>query len=526
MARLTKQEIIRDIPRFFLNFELFMKECLGLAANENFQFKEMTPTHQELCTFLQHDKARTKMILMPRYSYKSTITTIGFALWKLLHDPNRRILIYSDSAAKATNFLNGIKAHIEGKAPNSRFRDYFPGWETDPKTGKWNESEIIVSCREVSFPEPSIDTGGIETSKVGKHYDDIYFDDIVSDLNVTTKAQMDKVYECYQKSLSLLKPGGRVLITGTRWAFGDPYGRIIEENKDAEGFSLFLRAAEKNGKYPFASIGLDQKFLDEQKRKQGSYVVSCLYQNNPISDEDAIFKYEQFKFYRPSGFDYKNLYITCTIDPAGEGEDCTAITVCGTDRELNIYLLEVINAHLSPTQIVENLIKLSYKWKYSKLGVETNFFRGLLEKEIKLAMEQERSNREWTPFSMEVFQATAKRGESKHSRIMALQPYHERGSIFFPCESDNPKVELLRGAYSELAMQMVQYTVNHRPQHDDALDALAYQINLIRPGGKSLKKDLPVNSIAYIIKKDYEKRMEMQKSLPSKYRRYPEPFIA
>lgn len=520
--KIPREQLLKDIPRFFMSFETFVRECLGIAANEAFDFKDLTPTHKELCQFLQFDPAKKKMILMPRYSYKSTITTIGYSLWKLLHNPNRRILIYSDSAAKASNFLNGIKAHIEGKAPNSRFRDYFPCWETDPRTGKWNESEIIISQREVSFPEPTVDTGGIETSKVGKHYDDIYFDDIVSDLNVTTKAQMDKTYKCYQKALSLLKPGGRVLITGTRWAFGDPYGRIIENTPD---LGKFMRSIEKDGKYPFESIGLTADFLTKQKVAQGSYVVSCLYYNNPISDEDAVFKYDHFKFYKPSTFDHKNLHITCTLDPAGEGEDYTAFAVVGTDREMNMYILELINQHLKPNQIVEEVIRLSYKWKFSKLGVETNFFRGLLEKEIKLAMEDERKNPLWKPFSVEAFQATAKRGESKHNRIMALQPYHERGSIIFPCESDNPKVENLNGAYSELSMQMVQYTVNHRPTHDDILDALAYQINLIRPGGSDFKKELPKNSIAYIIKKNYEKMMENQRRLPLKYRRYPQPFI-
>lgn len=520
--KLTQEDLIRDIPRFMLNFEVFVSECLGIAANDEFGFKDLTPTHKELCSFLQFDKSKTKMILMPRYSFKSTITTIGHVLWQLLYDPNERILIYSDSAAKASNFLNGIKAHIEGKAPNSRFRDYFPGWETDPRTGKWNESEIIISQRTVNFPEPTIDTGGIETSKVGKHYDRIYFDDIVSDLNVTTKAQMDKTYECYQKSLSLLKPGGHVIITGTRWAFGDPYGTI---QANTERLGTFIRAIEKDGKYPFESIGLDEKFLTEQKKKQGSYVVSCLYYNNPISDEDAIFKYEHFKFYKPSSFNHNDLYITATLDPAGEGEDYTAISVVGTDRELNMYILDLVNDHLKPNQIVEAIIRLSYKWKFSKLGVETNFFRGLLEKEIKMACEEERKNQHWKPFSMEVFNATAKRGESKHNRIMALQPYHERGSIYFPCEADNPKVENLRGAYSELSMQMVQYTVNHRPTHDDLLDALAYEIELIRPGGKTVKNEIPRNSIAYVIKRDYDKMMELQRRLPLKYRKYPEPFI-
>lgn len=520
--KITHEQMARDIPRFLVNFEVFVKECLGISKSDEYGFNDLTPKHSELCKFLQYDQHKTKMVLMPRYSFKSTITTIGGILWDLLRNPNERILIYSDSEGKACNFLNGIKAHIEGKSPNSRFRDYFPGWETDARKGKWNESEIIISTRQVSFPEPSVDTGGIETSKVGKHYGKIYFDDIVSDLNVTSKQQMDKVYDCYKRSLSLLSPGGDVIICGTRWAFGDPYGRMIADTDDSE-LGKFIVPVESNGVYPFASIGLTEDFLSKQRRKQGSFVVSCLYYQNPISDDDAIFKVGDFKFYNPNNFDTSDLYITCTCDPAGEGDDFTAITVVGTDREMNMYLLDAVNAHLKPNQIVDALVRLNYKWNYSKLGVETNFFRGLLEKEIQRAVEEERKNPLWTPFSMEIFQATAKRGESKHNRIRALQPYHERGSIIFPCEGNN--MDMLKGVWHELAMQMVQYTENHKPQFDDLCDALAYQIPLIRKGGKIIKNNLPKDSIAYILKQEQDKHTQMQRRIPSMYRKYPEPFI-
>lgn len=524
---MDRERLIKDYSRFLTDFEYFVTDCLGISKSDKYGYTDLTAAHRELCAFLLRGDLKTKMVLMPRYSFKSTITTIGKILWDLVRNPNERILIYSDSAAKAANFLTGIKAHIEGTAPNSKFRDYFYGWETDPKGGKWNESEIIISAREVGFPEASVETAGIETSKVGKHFDRVYFDDIVSDLNVTTKAQMDKVYECYQKALSLLTPTGSVILTGTRWAFGDPYGRIIEENKGNKKFGLYLRAAEENGEYPFESIGLTKDFLigeNGQRKKQGSYVYSCLYQNNPISDEDALFKAENFKFYKTSEIDVESLHITATVDPAGEGEDYTGISVVGTDDELNIYILELVNKHLKPNQIVSEIIRLSYKWKFSKLGVETNFFRGLLEKEIQLATEEERKNVNWKPFSLEVFQATAKRGESKHNRIRALQPYHERGDIFFPCD-DGETVDSLRGPYYELALQMMQYTESHRPQFDDILDSVAWQLRIIRPGGRNIRKDLPRNSIAYIIKKEQDKYLENNRRLPLKYRKNIELFV-
>ena len=510
---MIKENFLKNIPRFAASFDIFCKECLGFSRKDNLGYKDLTPQHNELIKFLQFDEHKFKLILMPRFTFKSCLITQGYSLWRLVRDPNMRILIYSDSAAKAEGFLKGIKNHILGDAANSSFREYFPLWETNPKDGKWNESEIIVRPRDFSHVEPTMDTGGIETSKVGKHYDLIIFDDIVSDLNITTKAQMDKVYDCYKKSLSLLKPGGDVIIVGTRWAFGDAYGRIIHENKG--NFGVFIKQAVVGNDYLFESIGLTKEFLENQKREQGTYIWSCLYQNSPVPDEEMLFKKDQFSFYGSPRIDTSRMFITATVDPAGEGEDFTGITVCGTDNKLNIYILDCVNAKLKLNEIVDEIIRLNYKWGFVKLGVETNFYRGALEKEIYLERDKHCMKDNFTQFSTEIFMASAKKGEGKFSRISSLQPFHERGALLFPGES----VEGQSGAFGELAYQMIQYTQNHHPIHDDVLDALAYQIKLIKPGGVVERAKPPVGSLARMELDEYDKMQRMNRHVPRSLRR-------
>src|SRR3990172_6137156 len=264
--QMTESEFTHFYTKCMEDYHFFAQMVLGHV--------DMNDEHLDLCRFLEKD-SKSKLILMPRYTFKSCIITQGCTLWKLLHNPDNRILIYSDSATKAQNFLLGIKNHIEGKTGRSRFREFFSGWETTSLKGKWNDSQINISLRKAGSVEPSVDTGGIETSKVGMHYDIIIFDDIVSDLNVTTKSQIDKVHDCYKKSLSLLVPGGKVLILGTRWHFGDCYGRIIKEDDDKKIFSIFIRKAENNGELFFDDIGgssLTKEFLEQQKSEQGSWI--------------------------------------------------------------------------------------------------------------------------------------------------------------------------------------------------------------------------------------------------------------
>lgn len=498
------------------NFYTFVTDCLGYKRNNELGWSDLTQEHKDLCRFIQFDKRLFKLILMPRFSLKSCLITAGYSLFEMVHNPNIRILIYSDSATKAEGFLSDIKSHILGKSNNSKFREYFPKLETTPQDGKWAENQIKIRSRTVDSKEPTVDTGGIETSKVGMHYDLIIFDDIVSDINTTTKAQMDKVYDCYKKSLSLLKPGGKVIVIGTRWHFGDAYGKMIADQR--EEFGIFIRKAEVNETYPFESIGLTKEFLNAQRERQGSFFYSCLYLNDPVDDTTALFRYEDFAFYEH--VKTEGLYITCTCDPAGEGEDYTAITVVGTDSAMNMYLLYAKHGHLKPHQIIEEIVRLSYAFHFSVFGIETNFFNGFLEKELNLELEKHRSNPKFTPFSTEVFRATSRAGLSKNARVKSIQPYHQRRGLRF----QGTNVESLRGSYSELAFQMLQYTETHKPVHDDLLDSLSYHISLIRKGDAVADETPPEGTFLSILNESRMQMNRLQKRLPLKHRRYLEPI--
>jgi predicted phage terminase large subunit-like protein len=727
----------------------------------------MNSEHDELCKFLI-SKGLYKLILMPRFTFKSCIVTVGYTLWRLAKDYNLRLLIYSDAASKAEGFLGSITNHITGKVAGSKFREIFGHWEVDPKKDKWNQSQIVIGFRQTAYAEPSIDTGGIETSKIGFHYPLIIFDDIVSDKNVTTKAQMDKVADCYKKALSLLVPGGEIIMVGTRWHFGDLYGRLLAENAENRLFETFIRKAYDGEKYYFADIGecsLTKERLALLKKQQGSYVFSCnpaeapiimgdwtaksicdieegdeiigwkrkstnekqlitskvlkvqsrmaevvkiklksgreirctsdhnwftgrndethreyrpakvgmklmymfkpyiselcqsdqklaswlggfydgegscsdsiilnqskeknpevclkleatlnvlnytwnsaekeptktawggkttyywvnggiqekrrfllqcnpsrrsgiensifkhgcrfikekdeivsikpdgfekvyalqtetgnyiawgygskncLYQNSPVDDETATFKARDFSFAEVSPTD---LYITATIDPAGKGEDYTAITVVGTDHQLTMYLLEIVNQKMTPSEMIEKIVSLNYKYKFKMFGIETNFFRGMLKLELERRIQTEhQENPEKFPlFGTHEFLAASRRGESKHSRIRGLQPYHERGSIKFP----GKQLELLEGTFSELAYQMLQFP---NAAHDDILDSLAYHIPLVRAGGVAKKKEVPYMSPAWIELEAYRQEMKTRNRLPRRARGFVAPL--
>lgn len=496
----------------------FAKECpLSLFLSNFLGFYDLNEIHKELCCFLE-EESLFKLILMPRYSFKSSICTIGYILKELVKDANQRILIYSDATSKAEAFLTSVKAHIEGRVERSKFSDIFD-WYVSDKTATWNLSKIVIKDRATSYPEPSVDTGGQETSKVGMHYDTIIFDDIVSDKNVTTKEQMDKTVECYKKALSLLRPGGKVLIVGTRWNFGDLYGRLIAENSIRKVFKLFIKPAiSDKGEYLFDNIGLNsltKEFLESQKANQGTYTFSCLYLNNPVDSENAVFKVSNFSFYGNVKKD--DLYITGTCDPAGEGEDWTAITVVGTDCNMDMYILDAVNEHLQPSEIIQKIIDLHYKWGFRMFGLEKNFYRGMLQKALQDKVNEERKeNHKFRLFGMIEFDPSGRKGQSKTNRIMALQPYHERAAIKFPGE----KFELLEGEFAVLADQMQKMTSDGcKARHDDLLDSLAYHLPIAQKGGVAKQQEAPWSSAVWFENEQYNKEVNRMRHLPRKFQR-------
>ena len=72
------------------NFEHFIFDALG--------YEDLNQQHRELCQFIQYNKKKFKLILMPRYTFKSSIATIGYTLWRLTKNPNTRVRL---SAAQA-----------------------------------------------------------------------------------------------------------------------------------------------------------------------------------------------------------------------------------------------------------------------------------------------------------------------------------------------------------------------------------------------------------------------------------------
>lgn len=216
----SNAEIIAMKREFYLSsFYHFAKYCL--------KYKEMTKqAHGPIAKALQSDTLR-KLLCVPRGCFKSSVGTVAYTMWRLLHDPNLRILIDSEKYANSKNFLREITAHYVN---NQEFIECFGNW-IGPL---WNEGEAIVAFRTKALKEPSIACSGIGAGKTSQHYDVIIADDLSSYLNTINPDVAEKTIDHYRQYISLLEPNGTIVIIGTRYSSIDIIGFVLKNELGIE----------------------------------------------------------------------------------------------------------------------------------------------------------------------------------------------------------------------------------------------------------------------------------------------------
>lgn len=176
-------------------------------------------THGDTIHALEASSTR-KLIVLPRGTFKTSIAVMAYSIWNVIRNPNIRILIDSELWTLSRNSLREIKEHIKGE----RFQRTFPGW----KLTLDNQAEMIVSARTIPRKEPTITSSGIGAGKTGSHYDLIIADDLNSPINSAKPELAEQVINHYRYYISLLDPGGTIVVIGTRYSELDLIGFILK----------------------------------------------------------------------------------------------------------------------------------------------------------------------------------------------------------------------------------------------------------------------------------------------------------
>lgn len=429
------------------DFFVFCRETLGYTA------MEMEP-HQAMCDALTLGGNR-QLQLWPRGHFKSTVFTVAYSIWRLVREPNLRILIANARLDNSKAFLREIKSHFER---NDKLRAIAGHQVT--KDSKWTETEIIIKGRRKNLKEPSIQVAGVGQSMVSQHYDLIIMDDIVNNENTSTQEQIQKTIDWYRLSISLLEPDGQTIIVGTRYHYADLYGFLLANNRGE--FRVELHSCYKEDGTPIFPSRFTKEHLDGVRYDQGSYIFSCQYLNEPTDEETAKFKKSWVRYYDDKDLEGKQLYTTYTVDRAyslAKTADFTAHVVVSCDNDNNWYVRLALRTKEHEGKLVERMFDTHDYFKVDRTAVEQNAF----EDTIKPALEDEMRRRG------QFFVVEGLRGKaSKVRRVEGLIPRFEVGTVFLKKDMDELEDELLRFPNA---------------QHDDLIDALAYHLQVARTPG-------------------------------------------
>lgn len=391
------------------------------------------PFHREWLDFqLSHPRS---LILGPRGFGKSSICTIAYALWKVVRDPDIRILVVSNTFEQSIAFLREIKGHIE---TDPVFRSLFG----DLMGEKWTDSEIVLSTRKRIAKEGTVTALGVFGPLTGRHYDLIIVDDIVDFENSRTEGQRKKLWQWFFTTLMpMLEPEGQIHILGTRYHFLDLYGWLMENGyRDSH---LVSRALSKDGlslweeKFP-------RRLLLKKKEEAGTPIFNCQYQNDvEAMREGSIFKYEWLRFYDVVPEDLK-IYVGVDLAISQrDTADYFAIAVAGRAGNGNCYVLETFRDRLSFHGQIEQIRRVNLMWKPIRIFIESNSYQASLSQEIKRTTD--------IPV-MPVLQV-----RDKVTRAQKLSALFENGKVF------------LRKGQDALVDELLAFP---QGEHDDLFDAL------------------------------------------------------
>ncbi len=439
---------------------------------------------------------RKTLILAPRGHGKSTICTIAYPLWRLLNNPELRILIVSNTAAQACAFLRETRSHLEA---NFFILDHFGNLMGRP----WTECQLTLSVRRRHPKEASLTAMGVLGPVISKHYDLILLDDIVDEQNACSQRQRDQLLLWYYKTLlPCLEPDGELHLVGTRYHYLDLYGHLIA-NEFAQSHWTYraLNSKETIDDRPETTDGRPQtrdhgprqglksevyslkstssvvplwpeKFpvalLRQLQKDAGPAVFNSQYQNDTALMKGAIFKPNWIQAWQnlPSRDD-----CIIGIDLAISREthaDFFAAVAIGIDRfSGTCYVLEMINERLpfsGQLQAVQRLYKRidGPATPVVQIAVENNGYQEAFAQELRRR-------------SLPVKSVT--RVRDKISRAYRLQPKIESGLVLFPRTGANTLIQ--------------QLLLMPEADHDDLFDALELAVSQVRTSFKDFPKKLP-----------------------------------
>jgi len=360
------------------------------------------------------------LVNIPPNHAKSITITVDYATYKIVNNPNFRILIVSQTQRLAADFLYAIKQRLTHPMYEELQNAYAAGVGFNTKTASWQANRVTFGeeLRESSEKDPNLEAVGIGGQIYGKRADMIIVDDAVTLSNAN---DFEKQIKWLQQDVrSRLNPTGKLIVVGTRVAAVDLYKELRSPDRYPGGevpwTYLAMPALLETNEDPEKWVTLwpysDQPFdgqTDEHKTQEGLYprwngkhlyaerqamdasTWALIYQQQDISDDaifDPICVKGSIDAMRRSGRlvpghpghprDLNGFSFVCGLDPAMVGD--TAAICYAVDRvNHKRYIVDAVKiTRPTPAQIRQLIVDWTNLYTPAEWVVERNAFQSFL----------------------------------------------------------------------------------------------------------------------------------------------------
>lgn len=498
-----------------------------------------TPIQVDIAQYLQNPPS-DRVIIQGFRGVAKSFLTCAYAVWRLWHDRDLKVLIISASRDRADDNARFIKSII-------RTLPFLADMKAD-KTQLDTQNIFNVGGAQADI-SPSVKSVGITGQITGTRADLLISDDVEVPKNSGTQLQRDKLSEAVKEYDAILKPGGQIIYLGTpqneaslynvlqKRGYSTRIWPVLYPENEAElesyGDSLAPFIADKYRSDPdkYKGTSTDPQRFDDieiEKRRlsygRAGFALQFLLNTNlsdfekyPLKVSDLIIDSldpheTSIKWSWANGPQQRLQDIPCVamkgdmyyaplsrspetqpytgtvmaIDPAGRGSDESAYAVM---KALNgyLFLMEVGGftegySDLTLTQMAQ----LAKFWEVNEIIVEANFGDGMFTKIM-------------TPIFTKIHPCAiteVKHTKQKELRIIdTLEPILMRHKLIINqsvIESDYRRYE--SGQAYSLIYQMTRICRDKNAiAHDDRLDAVtmaaAYWLSIMDTDGDNKEEE-------------------------------------
>lgn len=349
------------------------------------------------------------LILYPAGHGKTTLVSTILPIYALCCDPTARIAVIAKNEVDAKGIMRSIHAELLGN--EDLIRDFGP-FKAEDDGYAWTLERIDVAGNPKVRKEGSIQMYGSKGNVLGKRFDWVICDDVVTEKNSATPEQRMGMREWFNLGVETMPefPWSRLTVVGTLFDPEDLYYDLTEMKIPETGRKIYTTqyedaVADEENHLTLWPERWTWERLMEQKAKMGTIDFNKRYRNIAVDASRLVFKQEYVwggyigKEHFPGCLDDSyplgdradNWRVVCGFDPAigssRQAKFCAHIVLGqGTcqEHERCYWVIDLVRQQLTMPQQVDLIIQKHQEYDAFASVIEVNGYQLGLEQAVNM----------------------------------------------------------------------------------------------------------------------------------------------